>query len=208
MLQFPARWIAIVVAALACAGHALAFEVGIRPGSRALYLQVGAGTVAGAPFASGGTPGDNPVVNRVSVTVAPAAIAAGPVPMVTDSPVANSPYDGRPFCAPNQVYVGGFFRRTGGGLAAALLSVSTTTASLVNAAGDTLPFSAISWTSGGIGDAAATIPSGSFTGGTQALLVVPRNTWFESCLSFVYANAQFVAAGTFSGRAVYTLSAP
>lgn len=190
----------------AAAAHA--FEVAIHPDNRALYLQVGEGTMSGGNYSSGGTPQDNATVNLVSVAVPPASIAAGALAMNSNSTVTNSAYDGRPYCAANQVYVGGMFRRTGGGNTAATLTVATTAPSLVSAAGDTIPFSDISWTSGGRGDATPTIPSGSFTGGTQTLLTVSRNTWFESCLSFSYANTRNVAAGTFSGRAVYTLSAP
>lgn len=208
MFPLLPRWLAIAAGVASCAGHALAFDVAIRPGARALYLQVGAGTISGGTFANGGTPQDNSTVNRVSVTVAPNALVAGPVPMASDSPVTNSPYDGRPFCTANQVYIGGYFRRAGPLGGNATLSVSTTAASLVNAAGDTIPFTTISWTSGGIGDTTATVPAGTFTGGTQTLLNVVRNVWFESCLSFQFANAQPFAAGTFTGRAVYTLSAP
>jgi hypothetical protein len=193
---------------LLCGGSALAFEVGIRPDSRALYLQVGAGTISGGNYSNGGTPQDNGTVNRVSVTVTPANLGTGAVAMSTDSTVTNSAYDGRPFCTSNQVYVGGFFRRTGAGQATADLTVVTTSPSLVNGSADTIPFSTISWTSGGIGDATASIPPGSFTGGTLNLLTVGRNTWFESCLTFQFQNAQVYAAGTFTGRAIYTLSAP
>ena len=45
-------------------------------------------------------------------------------------------------------------------------------------------------------------------GTTQTLFSVARNNWFESCLTFSYANANMVAAGTFTGRATYTLVAP
>jgi hypothetical protein len=34
------------------------------------------------------------------------------------------------------------------------------------------------------------------------------NTWNESCHTFSYANSSSVAAGTYTGRATYTLSAP
>jgi hypothetical protein len=79
----------------------------------------------------------------------------------------------------------------------------------VNATGDTIPFSQISWTSSGIGDAGAQpIPAGTFTGGTQTLATFPVNTWRESCHTFSYANAASVASGTYTGRATYTLSAP
>ena len=35
-----------------------------------------------------------------------------------------------------------------------------------------------------------------------------RDNWFESCLAFRYLNTQLVPAGTFTGRATYTLTAP
>ena len=131
---------------------AQAFVVAISPASRSLFLQVGAGSMIGENFRSGGAQGNNATVNSVSVTVSPA--------------------------------------------------------SLSNSAGDTIAFSSISWVSGGIGDSAATVPSGTFAGGTRTLYSVGRNTWFESCLAFRYANAALVPSGTFTGRVTYTLTAP
>jgi hypothetical protein len=79
----------------------------------------------------------------------------------------------------------------------------------VNASGDTIPFTQISWTSSGNGDAGAEpIPAGAFNGGTQTLTTFKVNTWNESCHTFSYANAASVASGTYTGRATYTLSAP
>ena len=128
--------------------------------------------------------------------------------MLTDSTVTASNYNGRAFCnIPSQVYVGGF-HRDAGPPAAANLTVTAPTA-LVNVSGDLIPFNTISWISGGIGDAAPTIPSGTFAGGTsQMLLTVDRNDWFESCLQFNYANSRLVPSGTFTGQVRYTLSLP
>jgi hypothetical protein len=183
-----------------------AYLVTITAGTRALYLQVGAGNFSGR-YTQGGTPGDNSTINSVSVTVPAAALGTGSQAMTSNSAVAISPYDNYNFCSPPaQVYVGGFYRVPGAG-GNATLSV-TTPPSLVNATADTIPFSTISWISGGNGDPVATIPSGTFTGAAQTLLSVGRNSWFESCLTFNYSNAAAYAAGTFSGRAVYTLSAP
>jgi hypothetical protein len=139
------------------------------------------------------------------------AIGAGSQTMGTDSMVTQSPYDNFTFCTitptAGQVYVGGFYRTPGIG-ATATLSVATPP-SLLNATGNAIPFSSVSWTSNGNSDTGPTIPQGAFVGGTtQTLLTVNINTWFESCLLFSYANAQFVPAGTFSGRATYTLIAP
>lgn len=188
------------------AAPAHAYVVNIAAGTRALYLQVGAGTFTGGPYSAGGTPGNNPTINSVSVTVPPANIGAGPLPMTTDSTVTNSSLDNFVFCTvPAQVYVAGFFRAPGGASVATLNSTSP--ASLTNGA-DAIPFTSISWVSGGNGDATATIPSGTFNGATQTIYNAAQNTWFESCLSFVYANSNAVPAGTFSGRVIYTLSAP
>ena len=185
------------------------YLVTITPGARAIYLQVGVGTVGGTGrFTTGGTPQDNTTINSVTVTVPAAALGTGSRAMTSDSTVAISPYDSYNFCTPPaQVYVGGFYRLPGAG-ANASLSV-TTPPNLLNAAADTIPFSTISWVSGGNGDPVATIPSGTFAGvPAQALLPIQANRWFESCLTFNFSNAAAYAAGTFNGRAIYTLTAP
>ena len=197
--------LALVLAAPAAG----AFTVGITAGTRTIYLQVGTGTMTGGNFNAGGTPQDNTTVNRVSATVPAASVGTGTgVAMTSNSTVSASPYDGFAFCnAPAQVYVGGFHRRPTLSAGTATLTV-TTPATLANANGQTIPFTQISWVSSGAGDATPTIPSGTFTGTTQTLLSVARNTWFESCLEFTYANTQPAASGTFNGRATYTLTAP
>ena len=193
---------------LAAAGvHSHAFVATISAGTRTLFLQVGAGTMTGGNFRSGGTPGNNSTINSVSVNVPSAALGTGVQAMTTDSTVTISPYDSFAFCAvPAQVYVGGFYR-TPGAAGNGTLSV-TSPATLSNGLGDTLPFTSISWVSSGAGDATTTIPSGTFTGTTQTLYSVTRNNWFESCLAFQYANTALVPAGTFTGRVTYTLAAP
>ena len=212
------RAVALLGLALVCGAWlptAHSFTVGISPGQRALFLQVGAGTMSGGFFNNGGTPGDNSTVNTASVTVPVAQLGSGaPQLMTTDSAVTVSPWDGNALCTSldttGQVYVGGFFRRPGQGAGGneAILSVSTP-AVLTSGNGDTIPFSRIAWASSGIGDATATIPPGTFVGGgAQNLLTVSRNTWFESCLAFSYLNTQIVPAGTFTGRATFTLTAP
>lgn len=193
---------------LASAGaHSHAFVATISAGTRTLFLQVGAGTMTGANFSSGGTPANNSTINSVSVNVPSAALGTGVQTMTTDSTVTSSPYDSFAFCAvPAQVYVGGFYR-TPGAAGNGTLSV-TSPATLSNGLGDTLPFTSISWVSSGAGDAVATLPSGTFTGATQTIYSVTRNNWFESCLAFRYANTALVPAGTFTGRVTYTLTAP
>lgn len=187
-----------------------AYVVTITAGTKSIYLQVGAGTMSGGYFNAGGTPGNNATVNNVTVTVPAGSVGTGSQTMSTDSTVINSPYDGYSFCPSSTpqtyVYVGGFFRTPGASSNATL--TATSPANLVSGA-DTIPFSTISWVSGGNGDATPTIPSGTFAGGTtQTLLSVTRNTWFESCLQFRYANSAVFPAGTYTNRVTYTLTSP
>ena len=200
----------VLVAALPLLGVSAshAYLVTITAGPQALYLQVGAGTITGGNFNAGGVPGNNAAINRVSVTVPAASLGAGTRPMTTDSTVTASPYDGFNFCGvPAQVYIGGMYRTPGAAANATL--TATAPANLVNGTGNTIPFSTISWVSGGSGDATATIPSGTFVGGAaQTLYSVTRNNWFESCFQFNYANLQLAPSGTFTGRVSYTLTAP
>jgi hypothetical protein len=196
-----------VAAVLVGSQPADAFVATISSSPASLYLQVGAGNVSGT-FSGGGTPGNNALINRVTTTVPAANLGSGSVPMTTDSTVTASPYDNFTFCSvPSQVYFGGFFRSGNTTAANATLS-ATAPVSLVNGTGDTIAFNRISWISGGANDTTPTIPSGTFTGATQTLFSVTRNTWFESCLQFNYANNQLVPAGTFTGRVRYTLTAP
>lgn len=192
---------------LLAAAPAWAFTVAITPGTRAIYLQVGNGSFTGQ-YSSGGTPGNNATVNLVSVTVPAAQLGNGTdQQMTSNSTVGNSFYDGYAFCTANaQVYIGGFFRRPSGSSNA---SLTVTTPATLTTVGDSIPFSQIRWTASGNGDTGAQpIPSGTFTGGTQTLASFPSNSWRESCHTFFYANDQVVGAGVYTGRAVYTLSAP
>ncbi len=197
------------VASIAC-GAAFAFTVNIGQGTRAIYLQVGNGSFTGT-YVGGGTPGNNSTTNVVSVTVPASVVGTGAAQQMTsDSTQAVSFYSNATFCNPPvQVYVGGFYRRPGNsGNSSATLSV-TTAANLVNASGDTIPFTQIGWTSSGIGDVGAQpIPAGTFVGGTQTLATFVENTWSESCHTFSYANAANVPPGTYNGRATYTLATP
>ncbi len=204
------RYPAVLAACIATALPAQAFSVSINPGTKSIFLQVGAGTMTGGGgrFNAGGVPGNNSTINNVTTTVPAASLGGGTVAMTTDSTVTISPYDGFTFCSvPAQVYVGGFFRTPGASTNATLTAQAD--AALVNATGQTIPFNSISWVSGGNQDATPTIPSGTFVGGSaQNLLSVATNTWFESCLQFNYANAQVVPSGTFRGRVRYTLTSP
>lgn len=189
---------------------ASAFTVDITPASPlTIYLQVGVGSFNGF-FNSGGTPGTNPTVNVVSVTVPVAQVGSGVAQtMTTNSTTSRSLYNNAVFCnAPAQLYIGGFHRRTAGGNTVATLT-ATAPANLVNTSGDAIPFSQIQWTSSGIGDGPTQpFPSGGFTGGVQTIGTIKRNEWAESCHTFSYRNQAVVPPGTYTGRVTYTLSAP
>lgn len=205
-----AFWLAVLQGAWLPAANA--YTVGITPGARALYLQVGVGTMTGGNFSQGGVPGSNPTVNTATVSIPAAQLGSGTAQaMTTNSTVTASPWDGYAFCntpaTTGQVYVGGFYRVPGSSGTVGTLTVATPT-NLTNAAGNTIPFNQIGWTSSGNGDNSPTLPSGTFNGSTQTLLSVNANTWFESCLAFSYLNTQVVPAGTFTGRATFTLTAP
>ena len=45
-------------------------------------------------------------------------------------------------------------------------------------------------------------------GGTVFLASFARNTFVENCFSYSYANTVVAPAGTFTGRAVFTLAVP
>jgi hypothetical protein len=205
--------IAAVGACISCAlvvGDAGAFTVNITARNpRTIYLQVGVGTFTGGAYNAGGSPANNPTVNVVSVNVPAAQVGSGTAQaMTTDSTASRSLYDNFVFCnLPGQLYIGGFYRSTGNSGAATL--VATSPASLINSTGNTIPFNQISWTSSGIGDSGAQpFPAGTFVGGVQTIGAISRNQWAESCHTFSYGNSTVVAAGTYTGRVTYTLSAP
>lgn len=189
------------------ATSAFAYTITISSGSRAIYLQIGQGGYVGT-HNTGGTPGNNGTINIVSVTVPAAVIGTSAVQQMTsNSTVSQSPIDGFAFCSPPaQIYIGAWSRPGGSSTGVATLSV-TTPANLTSGP-DTIPFSQISWTMSGAGDTVFQFPNGTFNGGTQTLATFPANTWKEQCMTFRYANSVLPAAGTYTGRAVYTLSLP
>jgi hypothetical protein len=191
---------ALLGASLLLAGlSAQAWVLTITAGTRAVYLAVGNAT----------TNTNNATVNLVTVSVPATALGNSVAqPMTSNSTQANSPYDNFAVCQPTlgQVYIGGYLRQPAGSVGNAVLQVSTPT-SLVSGA-DSIPFTQISWTSTALGNAGADIPAGAFTGATQFLRNIATNTYVENCHTFSYANAAVQAAGTYTGRATYTLIAP
>jgi len=194
-----ADWaVAAILLYAASAVPANAWVLTVTPGTRAIFLQVG----NGANNANFGT------INVASVTVPAAAVGSGAAQVfTTNSTQATSFYDGYAVCnPPAQMYVGGYFRQPSTTASTATVQV-TAPINLLSGA-DTIPFTQISWTSTANGNATADIPAGTFAGGTQFLVSIPSNRWLENCHVFSYANTGVVPAGTFTGRVVYTMTAP
>lgn len=182
------------------AAPASAWVLTLTPGTKQLFLMVGVGTAAA----------NNATINTVSVSVPAASIGNGAAQaMTSDSMQSASPFDNYAVCnPPAQVYVGGSYRQPNATTGAASATLQVTTPASLASGADSLPFSQISWTSTANGNAAADIPAGSFNGGTVVLANFARNTFVENCFTYSYANAALVPAGTFTGRAVFTLAVP
>jgi len=207
-----------LAALLALADQALAFTATLTPSApRTIYLQIGNGTFNGGNYtpikANGqpaGNPAKNPTINVVSVSVPAASVGNSTAQaMTTNSAAANSFWDGFAYCnLPQQLYIGGFYRTTGAG-GGTISVIATVPASLIDGAGDTIPFSQISWTSAGNLDSGAEpFPAGSFSSGSLNVGSIGQNQWAESCWTFSYKNTVVPAAGTYTGRVLYTLTAP
>jgi len=215
VLHNPSRLVRLVLCAALVASVSdtvCAFTITInnRPPDT-VYLQVGVGGFIGQ-YNTGGTPGNNATVNRESVTVAAAAVGnATAQAMTTDSTVGASSYDGFVRCnVPGQLYIGGFYRTPGLGATVSGTVTAIVPFALVDAGGDILSFAQISWTSGGNGDSGAEpFPAGTFSAGAvQTVGTIAQNQWAESCWTFSYGNTTIAAAGTYTGRVLYTLTAP
>lgn len=206
----------LLVALVAMPSASSAFTATItNENPRALYLRVGDGEFRNGTYVTGGRPRNG---RTGGVAVVEANVPAGVVgngsaiPMTTPSnPRLTSDWDGYSFCSSGQVYVGGFYRSGNGSGADAQLSYMAPP-SLVNASGQSIPISQISWNTSGNGDAggpgAQPIPPGTFAPGPNPLTTFPSNTWRESCLTFSYANQNLVAAGTYQATVKFTLAQP
>lgn len=200
----PLAALGLLMAVLWPLAEAQAWSLSIAAASRRVFLHVGNGTVEGS----------NSTVNLVQVSVPGAQLGNGVAQaMTTNSTQAQSLYGDNYTTCPtpaSQIMVGASYRRSSAtnGPASATLRV-TSPANLVNAAGDTIPFSQISWTVSAAGSSVPNvIPAGTFNGGAQTLATVPANTYIENCHSFSYANSAVRAAGTYNGQVTYTLSSP
>lgn len=183
---------------------AQAWSLTIAAASRRVFLHVGNGTADR----------NNGTVNLVSADLTAAQLLSGaPQAMTSNSTQSTSLYGDRYRTCPTpsaQVMIGASYRRSNNndGPGSASLRV-TSPASLTTTAGDTIPFSEISWTVSAAGSGVPNvIPAGTFNGGTQTLTTIPANTYIENCHTFRYANSAIRAAGTYNGRVTYTLSSP
>lgn len=209
--------LSLLVANVSAIASAYAFTTTVTAGSSTLYLRVGDGGFNGT-LRNNGTAQNLSTVNTVSVAMTPAEMIAQYTTssnvnkqMTSNGTIATSHWDGYAFCnVPQEVYVGGFYRRTtSAGWGAATLT-ATVPASLVNERGNTIPFSKISWVSSGNGDGstAQPFPSRTFAAGNQTLGTIAVNRWAESCHKYTYQHTGFLPSGTYTGRVVYTLTTP
>lgn len=193
----------LVVLCLGQLAAAHAWSLTIAAASRRVFLHVGNGTFDG----------NNGTVNLVSANLSAAQLLSGTAqPMTSNSTQSRSLYGDNYTTCPNpstQVMVGASYRRNQNNQPASATLRVTSPANLTNAAGDTIPFSQISWTVSAPGSSVPNvIPAGTFNGGTQTLATVPANRYIENCHSFIYANSALRAAGTYNGQVTYTLSSP
>lgn len=200
----PLQVLGLLLAALWPMVEAQAWSLSIAAASRRVFLHVGNGTINA----------NNGTVNLVQVTVPGAQLGNGVAQaMTSNSTQSQSLYGDNYTTCPtpdSQVMVGASYRRSSAtnGPASATLRV-TSPADLVNASGETIPFSQISWTVSAAGSSVpGVIPAGTFNGATQTLTTIAANTYIENCHSFSYANSAVRAAGTYDGRVTYTLSSP
>lgn len=197
-----AAGLVLLVCAPLTSAHA--WSLTIASASRRVFLHVGNGTLNA----------DNGTINLVSADLTGAQLLSGAAQaMTSNSTQARSLYGDNYTTCPtpaSQIMVGASYRRNNNndGPASATLRV-TSPANLVSAAGDTIPFSQISWTVSAPGSTVPNvIPAGTFNGATQTLTTVPANRYIENCHSFTYANSTIRAAGTYTGQVTYTLTSP
>jgi hypothetical protein len=200
MIRLPLIRLTGIVMVAILSLPAKAWVLNLTPGTKAVYLAVGNATANA----------DNTTVNLVSVTVPAGSLGTGAAQVFSSNSTQSiSPYDNYTLCSPTsgQVYIGGFYRLPTTNTTSAVLQV-TTPAGLTSGV-NTIPFNQISWTSTALGNAGADIPAGTFiSGGTLFLRNFAANSYVENCHTFSYANTAPVAAGTYNGRATYTLTTP
>lgn len=181
MMRRLTRSLAILIAFAACGAEASLVVVANAP--TRVSLRVGS---------AGG------VVDRVTFAVPAANVGNGTT--VTGTVAASAG------CGANQVLIDAEARAAPANSRTATLSVDTSTA-LTDGAGNSIPFNNIAWTSSGF--APTTIGSGTFAGAAGQTLATWQNSRRNrACLSFRYLNSQIFSAGTYDGRARFTVVMP
>jgi hypothetical protein len=193
----------LVLAGLWPVTDGLAWSLSIAAAPRRVFLHVGNGVADG----------NNSTVNLVSVSVPGAQVGNGVAQaMTSNSTQSQSLYGDNYTTCPtpaSQIMVGASYRRNNSSSPASATLRVTSPANLVNASGDTIPFSQIGWTVSAAGSSVpGVIPAGTFNGATQTLTTIAANTYIENCHSFSYANSAVRAAGTYTGQVTYTLTSP
>jgi len=204
---FPPRSIAALMLIAVGSPAAFGWSLSLNQASRRVYLHVGNGAPAGNSSSTSGP------INVVRVTVPASQLGNGVAQaMTSNSTQANSLQGDNYLTCPtpsSQLLIGASYQRNNNGApASATLRVSSPP-SLVNATGDTIPISEISWTVAAPGSGVPNvIPAGTFNGGSQFLATIPANTYIENCHTFRYANSAVRAAGTYTARVTYTVTSP
>lgn len=195
---FMSRAAAVATALCLATTASHAWVTTIPSGSRYVYMAVGNATNLA----------NNPTINEVAATLnATQAVIRSAVPMQGNSTQAASVLDGFIVCVvPGQVYIAAALRAPSG-TAQGRITVSSPPF-LTNQFGNTIPFTEISWTVANLYLNDTTLLPGTFVGGSQQILTLARNRFFEDCKVFSYANSAFVAQGAYTGRVTYTFSTP
>ena len=182
-MGFTRRFIAILLVCL-LPPSASALEVQINISTPFVYIQVGHGLFR--RFGLSGPPVG--LVDEVEFTL-PAGVVPG-----TGTPVTGAP----------EIPIA-LLGYSGGGQARFTVTMNSSVA-LNDGGGNTIPFNEISWSTRD-GD----IPDGRFDGSAAQTLLTfdrswPRGRGVVDFLTFSYDNDTVYAAGTYTGRVVYTIA--
>jgi hypothetical protein len=111
-------------------------------------------------------------------------------------------------CPAGVVYLDAEARSYNGGIGGDTATLSVNSAApLSDGAGNTIPFTQISWIASGF--APISIPSGAFSGSaSQVLDTFVTSQRNQQCHAFQYLNDQYFPGGTYNGRVTYTMTMP
>ena len=192
------RIIPLLAAIIPGAAAALTFNIG--NGSAQIYLRVGAtgGAVSTVAF---NLAGSEAILGNGTAIYGAVAASAGAASAETTNFAA---------CPANHVRIVARVRAPGGNPRTGTLQVTSSTALVHAASGNTIPFTEFGWDS----DDATEFASGTFSGGTQVLnptITSSRET--GACHRFKFLNRQVYrgsvgGTGFYQGSVTYNLNAP